>query len=66
VDGWDGPVHADAAEVAATRWASLADTAAEARRDPGCFTAWFLEEMELLGWPGAGARAPAAAAQGLG
>jgi len=52
--------------VAATRWASLADVAAEARRDPGCYTAWFLEEMELLGWPGAAVRTPAAAARGLG
>ncbi len=45
--------------MAGWRWAPLAQVADEARRHPDRFTAWFLEEMALLGWLGAARAVPA-------
>lgn len=50
LDSWAGPVSADAGEVADWRWAPLAAVQAETRQHPQRFTAWFVEEMTLLGW----------------
>ena len=47
-------MSADPGEVADWRWAPLAAVAAEVHQSPDRFTAWFVEEMEVLNWLGAG------------
>lgn len=47
-------MSADPGEVADWRWAPLAAVATEVHQSPARFTAWFVEEMEVLNWLGAG------------
>ena len=45
VGRWAGDPTPDPAEVAAWRWATIADAAREAREHPERFTAWFAEAL---------------------
>lgn len=45
LDGWEGRVEADSAEVHAWRYVSLDDIRLDMQRSPDNYTAWFRDEL---------------------
>ena len=53
LDGFEGQLQVDPAEVCETRFVDLAELRADVGRNPEAYTLWLREEAASLGWFGA-------------